>query len=375
MGRSAIFHGATDTVLDVLIDLNEKGREAHTDTIVSGNNPDGSLKFSSVTVHPGQSSDDPEVHANFSRDNGTAIKNTFGPLTSPTLRSTGSQSTTLGGEAYTFFNMRHVFEIGAEQRLVVGGFARYDSTATTYDTGLSPVGSGVLVNAYGHSDKFTLGTFVGYRDHDSYISAVIGGGIGSGSVSDPNFASQGSYAQDSITVGAIAGHVFPLSMTQAYSLNLDVSGKIAYYSDWTGAFTDNTGFAFGTSWLHYVDLGPRATLYAVVPDGRFLWKPFVTATFDQRVDYSNTQVVPTQAVQTNSAGTRGGLGDTFSYSDGRTFYGVQGGLEVRDVSGILVGVRGDYQRSSTASNTGVRAYIRLPIVKWIEESAPIFAAR
>ena len=199
--------------------------------------------------------------------------------------------------------------------------------------------------------------------------------------SRPCHSSTGSFNTYDYFVDARIGNVFVLSNTASVPssavfptkappkpattgtvVGVDLSGHIGYTVSGLDGFTDSTGFAFGNSQAHDGDIGARAKLFALMPSHGVLWMPYVSATVDQLVGYSNNVNIPTQAALPS--------GDLLSIQMAKTFAGAELGVEARGPGGWTFGVRGFYTASSDTNIVGGQLTIKIPF-----SFAPAVAAR
>jgi hypothetical protein len=91
---------------------------------------------------------------------------------------------------------------------------------------------------------------------------------------------------------------------------------------------------------------------AAIPTGRATWMPYVGVTFDQQLSFRHTFDIPNQAAA---------VADTFSFGQGRTWWGVQGGLNVLDRGGLKAGFNAYYRASSDTSVLGGGLFLKVPL--------------
>jgi len=147
----------------------------------------------------------------------------------------------------------------------------------------------------------------------------------------------------------------PAKPVSAYLIGLDLSAHFGYRDNWANSFTDSAGFVYGTEQARYGDIGARAKLFALMPGYGVLWKPYVAATVDQLVGLSHTATFPNQV---QLAG-----GDLVTYSQAKTFWGAEGGVDVLNggVYGWRVGARGFYNSSADTSIAGGSLSLNIPL--------------
>jgi len=78
----------------------------------------------------------------------------------------------------------------------------------------------------------------------------------------------------------------------------------------------------------------------------------VGGSVQQRFSYSHTLSFADQAALPG--------GDTIGFAEAKTFWGTQGGVDVRIRNGWMVGAKGFYTASSDTSIAGGTAYLRIP---------------
>jgi hypothetical protein len=141
----------------------------------------------------------------------------------------------------------------------------------------------------------------------------------------------------------------PPSRAGGYAVFLDLNGRLGYRNVRDDGFTDSSGFIYGTEQLSYWTLGARANLVAVIPSalGRFSWMPYVGLTFDQQLGFRHTWDLPSAS-------------DTLDFSQGQTWWGVQGGLSMLDRGGVKAGVNAYYRASSDTSVLGGNLFLKVP---------------
>jgi hypothetical protein len=281
----------------------------------------------------------------------------------------GAQITTLGTGADGHINASNFFDLkGSNQRLTIGAYFDYSSIRGTFDD-LAP-------GAWFQRNMYSAGATASYSYNRSYINVEFGGLWGDGKETDStgavgNFNSSGY--QGSIT----AGHVFPLYDTRTFSsrqlvvkavpanptptggyfVGLDLSGTVETYHETIGSFTDSSGFINGAENLTTWTVTGRAKLYADILNNGLVWTPYATLGVSQQVDYSHTLALVAQAGQ---------AADTLQFAaPGQTFGIFQTGVSVLDAKGIRYGIDGSYARSSGVESIGGRAYVRVPLLRWL----------
>lgn len=210
-----------------------------------------------------------------------------------------------------------------------------------------------------------------YRIGQTYAIGSGGFNFGTGNETLNVNGSNGSFNTKGYWADVQLGHVFwlldlttgggswPMPMKAppqplgGYALGLDLSGHIGYSDARVSGFTDSNGFIFGETTARYGDVGARAKLYAVVPNGRFLWMPYVAATIDQEFGFSSAGSIPVQAALPT--------GDSFSFQQALTFWGTELGVDARVPNGWMLGLKGFYQASADVNSAGGAAYLKIPI--------------
>src|ERR1700692_4405160 len=142
-----------------------------------------------------------------------------------------------------------------------------------------------------------------------------------------------------------------------YLIGLDINGTVSTYSERHGAFTDTSGFITGAEQLQAWNVDARARLFAYIMDNGLVWTPYVTVSVEQQLSFSHTMDVVAQAGQ---------AADTLLFAPpGQTYGGVQTGLRLLDSKGIQYGIDGSYYKSSGLESVGGRAYVRVPLMRWL----------
>lgn len=231
--------------------------------------------------------------------------------------------------------------------------------------------AGLADAASARTETYSFG-FVGfYRTGQTYVIGSGGFDFGNGNETLNLNGSTGSFSTNGYWADVKLGHVFwlldtivgggsrampmkaPPQPLGGYALGLDVSGHIGYNGARVSGFTDSSGFIFGETTARYGDIGGRAKLYAVVPDGGFLWMPYVAATIDQEFSFSSTASIPVQAALPS--------GDSLSFQQALTFWGTEVGVDTRVPNGWKLGLKGFYQASADVNFAGGAAYLKIPI--------------
>jgi hypothetical protein len=316
--------------------------------------------------------DDPFVNFTSIRDSGGSVSSASGTISG---QGPASHSTDVGGGAIGTYNgWNKTFNLTANQSLVVGGQFSYDSLRTTF--GASPLVPGFASLGSNNEDIYRLNGGLAYYAGSLYFGGTVGGDWGRGNQTNVATGGTGGYGIYGYQTGAFLGNVFtlygspgnpanpsnsplttkalpakapPQPAPPGYALQLDLGAHATYLTDQADGFTDSAGFIWGAEQLHYWDVGGQARLFATIPDGRLTWTPYVTATLDQQLGYSDALALPAQPGQ---------IADTIFFGAPQTFWGAHIGLYAQDVSGIGVGIRGIYQESSEFQILGGQAYIR-----------------
>src|ERR1035438_10515895 len=95
-----------------------------------------------------------------------------------------------------------------------------------------------------------------------------------------------------ISVTPAAIHIFVPVRRSITCANSQGSNDANSRSD---AFTDSTGFLFGTGQTQFGNFGGRAELFELVNGFGLVWKPYIAGTIDQLFSFSSTLNIPTQA--------------------------------------------------------------------------------
>jgi hypothetical protein len=307
--------------------------------------------------------DDPYGSYSVARINPVTVLNNAGAQSV----AAGSTTTSLDAGADAHVDASRMFDLkGNNQRLLIGAYLDYSSIRTTYDA-LAP-GSSMQRNLY------AAGATVAYLYGSSYFQGKFGGLRGNGTTNDSGVL--GSSGTSGYEGSLTAGHVFTLFDARSfetrkmpvkapaapqplsgYLIGLDVNGTVSTYSERHGAFTDTSGFINGAEQLQVWNLDARARLFADIMNNGLVWTPYVAVSVEQQLSFSHTVDVVAQAGQT---------ADTLLFaSPGQTYGGVQTGLRLLDSKGIVYGIDGSYYKSSGLESVGGRAYVRVPLMKWL----------
>jgi hypothetical protein len=264
-------------------------------------------------------------------------------------------------------NTSHLFDLGADQNLTIGGSLSHDWQSTSYST--AKFGTGTV-----NRGIFAFGPYVGYEFNHFYLYGTADGLLGSGSEDNVATGGRGTFGTSGFAATAKLGRIFTLFDMRSYpvtgsaaavrqsrpvggyALYLDVSGHGGYFDDHADGYTDSVGNITGSEQYHFGFVGARADLFAVVPTNRLLWRPFVAVSVDQKLGFTHTLDIPAQ----------GGLpADVLSYSEGQTTGAVYGGLRATGLNGISVGVAAFYRHNSTINSVGGEVYVTLPLRGWL----------
>jgi opacity protein-like surface antigen len=312
-----------------------------------------------------------------SSSGGYRLTDTAG-LANATALTPGFRSAAGGGGLGFYLDASRALDLYANQRLWFGFSGGGHSDNMTFSSSALTPG-GVNANAASARRDVAVTTATAtYAVNNFYLSGRALFDFDHASITN-NLGvpgAQGSTNGSGYDLSVTGGEIFPLfnsielkqaTMVKAaprtsggYALYLDLSGHYASHRENLDGFTDSAGFAFGKQQLSYNDLGARARLWAAVPDHGFLWMPFVGATVDQRLGFSNTIDIPAQDATP---------ADTLSLSPGNTFWGTELGLNVLNTGGTTFGVKGFYQASADFQTFGGSAYLRIPFWYFTEATA------
>jgi hypothetical protein len=315
--------------------------------------------------------DDPSAFVSRTRDKGATFRDSTGAVlgTSLTSRTTG-----VGGGVDGRFNASRAFQLSGWQTLTLGAAFQGESYRTTFDPDpLNPaVGSAGSVR----QSIYRLSGFARYDFGPSYLGLFASGNWGSGTETDNIFASTGQFDRRGYMVAGNVGHVFtlfdntvrerrasamptkapPAAIASGYSIKLDAGANVGYASTTIDGFTDTAGNVRGDEKLEYGFAGAHAKLFATTASGRWTLSPFVAGTVTKQFDYNHAIFFPAQF---------GAPDVTDYYGSSQTFWGVHGGLDIVDISGVMFGANFYYRTSQQFDVTGGQAYIRLPITRWL----------
>jgi hypothetical protein len=259
-----------------------------------------------------------------------------------------------------------LFDLNANQQLLLGVTLNYHHRNTDFDT--SALTPGLASAGSVRRDAFILGGSVDYGIGSIYFSGRAAVDWSHADITNAVLQSQGNTNGVAYQLSAVAGKIFslinstgvnPATLVKAppkavggYAVFLDVSGRLGYRNARDDGFTDSAGFVYGTEQLSYWTAGARANLVAAIPVGRATWLPYVGVTFDQQLDFRHTFDIPNQVAT---------VADVISFGQGRTWWGVQGGLNVLDRGGLKAGLGGYYAASSDTSILGGKVFVKVPL--------------
>ena len=230
-----------------------------------------------------------------------------------------------------------------------------------------------------HQHSFTTGGLFRYDVGTAYFGAAVGGDWGNGTSTDTVLSSTGSFNTHGFTAVGMFGNVFTLwngvataprrmlatkgrpKPADGYSVKLDLRGYVGYTKEQADGYTDSVGFVWGAEQVRFWGYGGSATLYATVPCGSLMWKPFVAVTVDSMFDFKHTLDIPAQTLA---------IADTVYYGSAQTFVGTRAGIEAVDARAWRYGLEGYYRASSEFDVAGGRAYVAVPfsLEGWLSRS-------
>jgi hypothetical protein len=259
-----------------------------------------------------------------------------------------------------------LLDLNAIQQLLFGVTLSY--RRSDMDFGTSVLTPGVTSAGSVRRNGYTLAGTVDYAIDTIYFSGYAAVDWSHADITNAVLQSQGGTNGAGYQLSATAGKIFPLFNSTGvnpvmfvkappravggYAVFVDVSGRLGYLSMRDNGFTDSSGFIYGTEQLSYWATGARANLVAAIPTGRATWMPYVGVTFDQQLSFRHTFDIPNQAAA---------VADTFSFGQGRTWWGVQGGLNVLDRGGLKAGFNAYYRASSDTSVLGGGLFLKVPL--------------
>lgn len=209
--------------------------------------------------------------------------------------------------------------LGPDRTWKVGAFIGYN--AIDLDVGSTRAVSrslGVRRNGHGENDSFIAGAYSLMTYRHFYSLSVISGNWGETDIKNNLLDSRGDYDTDGIATVSYIGGVFPLGGM------LKFNARASYgYSELEGdSYRDSVGFLTGRSEVEEHWGGLSGTLFAELPRGNGVLKPFVKVGVKHRFDYDNEVFIPRQ--------TAGGV--TFDsvrvrFDDDDTSINVEGGAQ------------------------------------------------
>jgi hypothetical protein len=242
--------------------------------------------------------------------------------------------------------------LGANQRLVIGGFYRRD-WAWTETSGVSEQRShnnalGFLVGY--ELDNWHLAGSAGFDWGGARFTSLPGGAFG-------RFDTSGHFG--SLAIGRVFtlwGDQLPTDRTaptrwpfttQQFSVHVDPGVYIAYGRSVADAFTDSTGVAFGREAERAWTFGGKVTLSAVFPQVNGpIWRPYIEFTLDRQISYRHTVALPA-------------AGQVAQLDHDKTYWGVNGGVSVWLNRNIAMGAAGFFRGSGSQESGGGLFWIRV----------------
>jgi hypothetical protein len=297
------------------------------------------------------------------RNSGYQVSDSAGAITG---QLPGFHASSAGGGINATADGTKIIGYNGNQRLIFNlnfGYAR-----TNTDYGTSALTPGVSNAATIKGDYYTLTTSALYT-HESYY---FGGNASfdwsrDDIVNNLNNAT-GNTNGHGYSLGATAGDWLrlystgranspaiptkapPATAASGVSLYLNLAGNVNYRNERNNGFTDTSGFVYGTEQVAYTDLGARARLVAVVPNGAFAWMPFVGVSVDKELGFNHTFDIPTQAAS---------AADTLVIGQSTTFWGAQAGLNILSRSGITAGLNAFYTASADTNVVGGDVFLKI----------------
>lgn len=149
---------------------------------------------------------------------------------------------------------------------------------------------------------------------------------------------------------------FPTAMSRNTTggdfVGLDLSGHLAYISNWTNPFSTSAGFFLGRGATQFADVGARGRLFLSMNGYGLHWMPYIGGAIDHVFAYSSVLNIPAQPAVP--------AGDNVYFHVGRTFGTAMAGLDVAGASGVTCGVQAFYTASSDTNLVGGKAYLKIP---------------
>jgi hypothetical protein len=298
------------------------------------------------------------------RNSGYRVTDTAGAIPAGAL-APGSRSLDAGAGFSVLADGTRLFDLNAAQVLLLGATFDYHRRDTDYGT--SALTPGAVSAGSIRRNDYTLAGTVDYGIDTIYLSGRAAVNWSHADITNAVLQSQGDTTGVGYQLSATAGKIFPLfNSTGAnpamfvkaaprsaggYALFLDLNGGFGYFNMRDNGFTDTSGFIYGTEQLSYWTASARANLVAAIPTGRATWMPYVGVTFDQQLGFRHTFDIPNQVAA---------VADTFSFGQGRTWWGVQGGVSIFDRGGIKAGLNAYYRASSDTSILGGSLSLKVP---------------
>lgn len=297
-------------------------------------------------------------------NSGYAVTDSAGTLAAGTL-APGFRALDYGGGLKAVIDGSRAFALSSNQQLLFG--LNFDYHHDQMDFGSSALTPGLSSAGSVARDIYTLAAGVKYIFDTFYVSGRASFDWSNAGITNNADGGTGNTTGDGYTLSAALGKVFPLINTTGaspailtkaplqsaggYATFLDVSGHGGYLNDRDGAFTDTSGFVYGTEQVSFGDIGGKVKLIAVVPDSRFAWMPYVGVSVDQQFGFSHTFEIPAQAAA---------AADTYYFDQATTFWGVQAGLNIIDRGGVTAGVSAFYTASADTEIVGGNVFVKIP---------------
>jgi hypothetical protein len=300
---------------------------------------------------------------------GFGARDTAGLLQPGTL-TPNSRSTSTGIGLRGSVDASRWLNLDGDQTLLANGFVSYSRVDSKSETPADLIVANLTNSGSARADNVTIGGDARYDFMGMYLQGAGAYNFAKQDISNTIDGSRGSFDSQSYNVDLRMGKAFlldsgifgpmihPGRFTKArppaggYIIALDLSGHVGHTNLRTDAFTDSTGFAYGTSQTRYETVGGRAELFAVVLRENVLWVPFVAMKVDQRFDFSSSANFPVQPDLPN--------GNIVYYSPANTFWGPELGLTIATPGWWNVQARGFYLASSDTDVAGGSLSARIP---------------
>jgi hypothetical protein len=305
-------------------------------------------------------------------NSGYRVTDTAGALPANSLAPGYRASSSVAGANLTVDGTR-LFDLNGNQQLLFG--LTFDYRRTDTEFGTSALTPAVTSAGSVRRNDYTLAGTVDYRIDTIYFSGRAAVDWGRADITNVVLSSQGNTTGSGYQLSATAGKVFPLFNSTGvnpamfvkapprsaggYAVFLDVNGRLGYLKMRDNGFVDSSGFIYGTELVSYWTVSARANLVAAIPTGRATWMPYLGVTFDQQIDFRHTFDIPAQAAA---------AADQLSFAQGRTWWGVQGGVSIFDRGGIKAGLNAYYRASSDTSILGGSLSLKVPF--FVDAVAP-----